>query len=172
MQYVLIRIAHINAHVRMVIQAMELRATVCIVFLWFRIYQSSNIITFSIITTTDVNECEEGTHTCHQNAVCINTNSSYSCSCKDGYIGNGTTCYGLYCVFRILIIEHLYHQFSVITVTADINECQEGTHTCHQNAICIHTNTSYLCLCKKGYTGNETACYGLCNIVNILYANH
>ena len=67
---------------------------------------------FSIITTTDMNECQEGSHACHQNAVCINVNGSYLCSCKGGYTGNGTTCYGLYDTLNASGIPNTkYHQF-------------------------------------------------------------
>ena len=43
---------------------------------------------------TDVNECEEGTHSCHDNATCTNTIGSYSCSCVDGFSGDGKQCRG------------------------------------------------------------------------------
>ena len=146
---------------------MELRVTVCIILSILHVL----IIAYSyhqfsiMVITIDINECEEGTHTCHQNAVCVNTNSSYKCSCKDGYTGNGTTCYGLYKSLCISGISIKCHRFFIITI--DINECEEGTHTCHQNAICINTNSSHICSCKDGYTGNGTTCYGLYSTLNI-----
>lgn len=70
--------------------------------------QSSTIIFFSICllcksvtnfvgydgdgvdTCSDINECESGVNSCHSNAVCANTDGSYTCSCdKEGYRGNG-----------------------------------------------------------------------------------
>ncbi|VVD02143.1 unnamed protein product, partial [Leptidea sinapis] len=46
----------------------------------------------------DVDECGLGLHDCHENAVCNNTHGSYTCKCKQGYIGDGRkscirTCY-------------------------------------------------------------------------------
>ena len=38
----------------------------------------------------DIDECESSP--CDVNATCTNTPGSYSCSCNDGYSGNGTTC--------------------------------------------------------------------------------
>ena len=47
-----------------------------------------------VFILSDVNECADATHECSENAVCINTFGSYVCRCKDGYRGNGRTCYG------------------------------------------------------------------------------
>ena len=43
---------------------------------------------------SDVDECTYGMHTCDDStrADCIDTEGSYECVCKPGYIGNGTTC--------------------------------------------------------------------------------
>lgn len=46
-----------------------------------------------------MNECEDGTHNCDENATCTNTDGSYTCSCASGYSGDGITCNGLECVF-------------------------------------------------------------------------
>ncbi|CAH3135335.1 unnamed protein product, partial [Pocillopora meandrina] len=43
----------------------------------------------------DINECKEGLHGCHVNAICNNTEGSYNCTCKPGFIGDGrNTCKG------------------------------------------------------------------------------
>jgi len=44
----------------------------------------------------DVDECNRGSHTCHLNAVCNNTNGGYNCSCKKGYSGDGHNCTGIF----------------------------------------------------------------------------
>jgi hypothetical protein len=43
---------------------------------------------------TDNDECQLGTHNCHQYASCQNTHGLFGCSCNEGYSGNGTTCEG------------------------------------------------------------------------------
>ena len=42
----------------------------------------------------DIDECSSGLDTCHENAVCNNTNGSFECYCKPGYIGDGFICIG------------------------------------------------------------------------------
>ena len=44
--------------------------------------------------TTDINECDQNMHNCDVNAICMNTNGSFTCSCNDGYTGDGMTCTG------------------------------------------------------------------------------
>ena len=46
----------------------------------------------------DIDECTAGTDKCDFNADCSNTDGSYSCSCKPGYLGDGLTCTGELCV--------------------------------------------------------------------------
>ena len=43
----------------------------------------------------DINECMLGTHNCHNNATCFNTNGSFTCTCNIGHSGNGTKCEGM-----------------------------------------------------------------------------
>ncbi|XP_015765774.1 PREDICTED: sushi, von Willebrand factor type A, EGF and pentraxin domain-containing protein 1-like isoform X2 [Acropora digitifera] len=41
----------------------------------------------------DVNECQNGqTNLCDKDAICTNIKGSYSCHCKQGFVGNGFTC--------------------------------------------------------------------------------
>ena len=44
---------------------------------------------------SDINECNmPHLHNCHGNSVCENTDGSFMCTCKPGYMMNGTTCSG------------------------------------------------------------------------------
>lgn len=43
-------------------------------------------------TTCNVNECELGTHNCHTNAECVDTDTGFLCLCRFGYEGSGVTC--------------------------------------------------------------------------------
>ena len=46
---------------------------------------------FRLTATTciEVNECLSGISNCDDNAACTNTNSGYTCTCNEGYSGNG-----------------------------------------------------------------------------------
>ena len=56
---------------------------------------------FCVLTFSDNNECNLGTHNCNSNAACTNTDGSFTCACNTGYSGNGVTCAGreIICVF-------------------------------------------------------------------------
>ena len=40
----------------------------------------------------DINECT--TNPCDANAVCLNTNGSFNCTCRPGFDGDGNVCKG------------------------------------------------------------------------------
>ena len=60
---------------------------------------------------SDADECLNNSHNCSENANCTNTEGSFNCSCKPGYIGNGHNCSGWFLkflsrfplVFRLLV---------------------------------------------------------------------
>ena len=47
------------------------------------------------IVITDIDACESETNTCDANAVCENTQGSYTCTCTSGYTGDGEECTGI-----------------------------------------------------------------------------
>ena len=52
----------------------------------------------------------------------------FSCTCQNGYTGDGTVC-------------------------NNVNECQAGLDNCHDNAFCSDTAGSFQCNCIPGYQG-------------------
>ena len=46
---------------------------------------------------SDIDECSVGTDNCDTNAACTNAPGSFTCTCNQGYVGNGVTCIGNYC---------------------------------------------------------------------------
>ena len=49
---------------------------------------------FSVIDTTDIDECTLFDSPCHSNATCNNTVGSFQCTCNNGFSGNGIICTG------------------------------------------------------------------------------
>ena len=52
----------------------------------------TKITCFSL--SLDIDECKTLTHKCDGNATCNNTLGSHTCTCKAGFVGNGTRCSG------------------------------------------------------------------------------
>ena len=50
----------------------------------------------------DIDECAIKTDNCSLHAICNNTEGSFNCSCKDGFIGDGVNCTGN-CKFLFLV---------------------------------------------------------------------
>ena len=73
------------------------------------------------------------THTCHDDATCINVYDGYNCTCNEGYDGDGFNC-------------------------TDIDECVDETHLCHADATCTNTIGSYECACDDGVFGDGFDC--------------
>jgi hypothetical protein len=67
---------------------------------------------------------------CDPNADC---SSDGTCSCADGFKGDGKTC-------------------------TDVDECATGQNSCDADAICANTPGSYTCTCNTGYKGNGMSC--------------
>ena len=40
----------------------------------------------------DIDECMDTVNQCSENAKCNNTFGSYTCTCKEGFTGNGKLC--------------------------------------------------------------------------------
>ncbi|XP_068706697.1 uromodulin-like [Montipora foliosa] len=101
------------------------------------------MMVYLLTSLSDIEECLTGNHTCSSDANCINTNGSYNCSCKAGFVGDGRNC-------------------------SEIDECLVGNHTCTSDAECINTNGSYHCSCKAGYFGDGRNCSDIeeCSIGN------
>ena len=44
------------------------------------------------VSCNDINECDLKTHNCDENASCLNTPGSFTCTCNRGYEGSGISC--------------------------------------------------------------------------------
>ena len=62
---------------------------------------------------SDEDECLNNSHNCSENATCTNTEGSFNCSCKPGYIGNGHNCSGWFLEFlsRFPLVLRLLVQY-------------------------------------------------------------
>ena len=49
---------------------------------------------FTKFHLTDVNECDGEGSSCDSNADCTNTAGSFTCTCREGFTGDGMTCNG------------------------------------------------------------------------------
>ena len=71
----------------------------------------------------DINECSEGTDDCSINAMCLNTNGSFTCACHMGYIGNGSNCTGKFMNIslrnkkKLIIIRQKQEEVKISTIT-------------------------------------------------------
>ena len=66
---------------------------------------------------TDINECDKDPSVCHENADCTNEPGTYSCECKDGFVGDGVdecdgTIFSLFCLLIYVIVKHRWVEIS------------------------------------------------------------
>ncbi|XP_028410421.1 CD97 antigen-like [Dendronephthya gigantea] len=123
----------------------------------------------------DVDECQLGTSKCSPDAKCANTIGSYTCTCNEGFTGNGSVCEDINECF-LNFPSPCHHNARCINTKGsfqcfckrgysgngslchDINECSIGMYGCHSDAVCTNTKGSFKCICKIGYYGDGTFC--------------
>ena len=59
-----------------------------------KVSNTTIIFLFILSNFLDIDECTDGGHDCHTDANCANSPGTFSCTCKPGYTGNGTSCTG------------------------------------------------------------------------------
>uniref|UniRef100_A0A2K6TKM7 Signal peptide, CUB and EGF-like domain-containing protein 2 n=1 Tax=Saimiri boliviensis boliviensis TaxID=39432 RepID=A0A2K6TKM7_SAIBB len=122
-----------------------------------------------------VDECAQGLDDCHADALCQNTPTSYKCSCKPGYQGEGRQCEDIDecgnelnggCVHDCLNIPGNYRCtcFDGFMLAhdghncLDVDECLENNGGCQHT--CVNVMGSYECCCKEGFflSDNQHTC--------------
>uniref|UniRef100_A0A672MQD3 Signal peptide, CUB and EGF-like domain-containing protein 2 n=1 Tax=Sinocyclocheilus grahami TaxID=75366 RepID=A0A672MQD3_SINGR len=120
-------------------------------------------------------QCADGSDACHIDAICQNTPTSYKCTCKTGFKGDGKHCedidecdleYNGGCVhecnnipgnYRCTCLDgfHLAHDGHNCL---DVDECIFNNGGCQH--VCINTMGSYECRCKEGFflSDNQHTC--------------
>eukprot|EP00066_Takifugu_rubripes_P011903 XP_011601169.1 PREDICTED: mucin-4-like [Takifugu rubripes] len=124
----------------------------------------------------DVNECEQNSslpHNCSAQALCHNTNGSYTCQCQDGYRGDGFVCEDVdECQLRTTCGVNMicsntpgsYMCSCILGVVYDVGTCVRedvclnASITCHSLARCHRQQDSFYCQCVGGYEGSGTEC--------------
>ena len=129
-----------------------------------------NPMTFFVFTT-DVDECSAESSPCDKNADCTNGDGSYTCTCKQGFIGDGASCTGLseysnnsfyYACFAKKTLRWNWDNPTIYHFTkTDVDECSTDPRPCDENADCTNSDGSYSCTCKQGFTGNGSLCQGM-----------
>jgi hypothetical protein len=78
-------------------------------------------------------------HDCDYNALCVDAIEGWTCTCKEGWFGNGKVC-------------------------DDVDVCAGGTHGCGAHSACVNgAGLSYECVCDTGYAPDSN---GSCVDIN------
>uniref|UniRef100_A0A8C1IAR3 Signal peptide, CUB and EGF-like domain-containing protein 2 n=1 Tax=Cyprinus carpio TaxID=7962 RepID=A0A8C1IAR3_CYPCA len=122
-----------------------------------------------------LDQCADGSDACHIDAICQNTPTSYKCTCKTGFKGDGKHCedidecdleYNGGCVhecnnipgnYRCTCLDgfHLAHDGHNCL---DVDECIFNNGGCQH--VCVNSMGSYECRCKEGFflSDNQHTC--------------
>ena len=93
---------------------------------------------FSFSLIPDIDECYEGIDGCDINADCYDLPGSYTCFCRVGYTGNGTTCTGKP-LTSLSLLSYSHH--------SDIDECSLNISSCDLATMnCLNTAGSFSCM--------------------------
>ena len=86
---------------------------------------------YRYLNCQDIDECAINTGDCDLNATCANFNGSFSCTCNDGFSGDGTTC-------------------------KDVDECALMLDNSDDDGRCTDLNGSFKCECNSGFSGDAS----------------
>ena len=106
-----------------------------------------------LIFYADVDECETN-GTCPEHSTCLNTFGSFVCTCKEGFLKNGSVCIGKNSsgVIRICPIKATF-------LPSDVDEC-DNIESCPEHSTCANTFGSFVCTCNEGFMRNGSVCIG------------
>lgn len=108
-----------------------------VIYYTLKLYYSNvcfSLCFYAAVSFEDVNECLED-HRCSPHATCSNLPGTYTCTCKQGYTGNGIVC-------------------------KDINECL-NYDICDQGKMCVNTDPGYQCQQVDGKTSKSCDSYNV-----------
>ncbi|MFT3926495.1 MAG: EGF domain-containing protein [Myxococcales bacterium] len=119
----------------------------------------------------------ESTQLCDPHATCtyVSVLESVTCTCNEGYVGDGQECFALACDPQNPVAcaagkadcvdtgkgtECRCHKGYAGdgTVCVDVDECAENTDNCHADASCTNTEGSFTCACKDNFEGTGIKC--------------
>lgn len=97
----------------------------------------AGVVTDAGSTDAGPTDCEADHGGCDLNANCIQLPGAVTCTCKDGYVGDGYSC---------------------VPVPPDADECAETPFPCDIHANCTNTTSGYQCECWPGFHGDGHTC--------------
>ena len=79
----------------------------------------------AVSIASDFDECSSEPSPCDENADCVNSDGSYSCTCKQGFTGNGAICEGvpvliIHCAFTTIELTQLVLGFTLSSSASDV----------------------------------------------------
>ena len=100
---------------------------------------------------TDIDECEENSHQCPSNAVCMNTVGSYLCECKSGFMEVEKSCVLFTCPRGKFVEELTCHDCPTNTYNNIDGTTQMFCLSCPGNRVTETGGSTSPSDCKRKY---------------------
>ena len=108
------------------------------------------VTSYVVLDLETQNECLLGTHNSHEIAICTDTVLSFTCSCKEGFTGNGFNTDGMNedvaktigCTKTTDNTETSLAAFKNVCPSEECWNYEENTHSCQLIASCVEDQCS------------------------------
>ena len=115
-----------------------------------------------MLFNTDIDECADNNGACSPDANCTNTPGSFTCTCIEGYSGDGINCSGNISSMYVSTLSYLLNYKNISCSPSAVDDSIEIGNSRRHNRMNYHAN------CLQGLARTIIACNRARNLKDMI----